>query len=67
VTPDGSQLWVAGITSSILTVIDTSNDSVVGSLNLGGDGANSGAGMDPTGIVLTSTPTPNPTPTPTGS
>jgi YVTN family beta-propeller protein len=58
-TPDGSQLWVCGITSAILTVFDTSNDSVVGSLNLGGDGANSGDGLGPTGIVLTSTPTPD--------
>jgi YVTN family beta-propeller protein len=66
-TPDGSQLWVAGITSAILTVVDTSNDSIVGSVNLGGDGANSGDGTDPTGIVLTSTPTPNPAPTPSGS
>jgi YVTN family beta-propeller protein len=57
-TPNGSQLWVCGLTSAILTVVDTSNDSVVGSLNLGGDGANSGDGTDPTGIVLTSTPTP---------
>jgi DNA-binding beta-propeller fold protein YncE len=57
-TPDGSQLWVCGLTSGILTVLDTSHDSVVGSLNLGGSGANSGDGMDPTGIVLTSTPTP---------
>jgi YVTN family beta-propeller protein len=58
-TPDGSQLWVAGITSAILTVFDTSNNSVVGSLNLGGFGAQSGDGTDPTGIVLTSTPTPS--------
>jgi YVTN family beta-propeller protein len=57
-TPNGSQLWVCGLTSAILTVVDTSNDSVVGSLNLGGEGANSGDGTDPTGIVLTSTPTP---------
>jgi YVTN family beta-propeller protein len=58
-TPDGSQLWVTGITSAILTVLDTSNNSVVGSLNLGGFGAQSGDGTDPTGIVLTSTPTPS--------
>ncbi|HJY00311.1 MAG TPA: beta-propeller fold lactonase family protein [Streptosporangiaceae bacterium] len=57
-TPDGSQLWICGLTSSILTVVNTSNDSVVGSLNLGGDGANSGDGMDPTDIVMTTTPTP---------
>ena len=30
----------------------------VGALNLGGEGANSGDGFGPTGIVLTSTPTP---------
>jgi YVTN family beta-propeller protein len=57
-TPDGSQLWICGLTSGILTVVNTSNDSVVGSLNLGGYGANSGDGMDPTDIVLTTTPTP---------
>ena len=57
-TPDGSQLWVTGITSGIVTVLDTANGSVVGTVNLGGDGANSGDGMDPAGIVLTSTPTP---------
>jgi YVTN family beta-propeller protein len=52
-TPDGSQLWVTGITSAVLTVIDTSNGSVVGDVNLGGDGANSGDGNDPSGIVMT--------------
>src|SRR5580658_464022 len=57
-TPDGSQLWVTGLTSGILTVLDAANGSVVGTVNLGGDGANSGDGMDPAGIVLTSTPTP---------
>jgi len=36
----------------------TSDDSVVGSFNLGGYGANSGDGYGPTSIVLTSTPTP---------
>jgi YVTN family beta-propeller protein len=55
-TPDGSQLWVCGITSAILTVFNTSDDSVVGSLNLGGYGPNSGDGLGPTGMVLTSTP-----------
>jgi len=58
-TPDGSQLWICGLTSGILTVVKTSNDSVVGTLNLGGEGANSGDGVDPTDIVLTSTPTPS--------
>jgi YVTN family beta-propeller protein len=57
-TPDGSQLWVCGITSAILTVFSTSNDTMVGSLNLGGFGPNSGDGVGPTGMVLTSTPTP---------
>jgi hypothetical protein len=57
-TPDGSQLWVCGITSVVLTVIDTKTLDMVGALNLGGDGANSGDGFNPTDIVLTSTPTP---------
>jgi YVTN family beta-propeller protein len=56
-TPDGKQLWVAGDDSGILTVIDTSTGDTVGSTNLGGDGPNSGDGLDPTGIVLTTTPT----------
>ena len=57
-TPDGSQLWVCGITSAILTVFSTSNDTMAGSLNLGGFGPNSGDGVGPAGMVLTSTPTP---------
>lgn len=57
-TPDGSQLWVCGLNSGILTVLSTSNDSVVGNVNLGGGGANSGDGLDATGIVMTTTPTP---------
>jgi YVTN family beta-propeller protein len=57
-TPDGSQLWVCGLTSGILTVLNTSHDSVVGTVNLGGGGANSGDGLDATGIVMTTTPTP---------
>jgi YVTN family beta-propeller protein len=52
-TADGSQLWVTGITSANLTVISTSTGAVVGTTNLGGDGANSGDGNDPSGIVLT--------------
>jgi YVTN family beta-propeller protein len=58
-TPDGSQLWVGGLTSAIVTVLDTANGSVVGAVNLGGDGANSGDGYEPTGMVLTATPTPS--------
>jgi YVTN family beta-propeller protein len=58
-TPDGSQLWVGGLTSAIVTVLDTANDSVVGEVNLGNEGANSGDGYEPTGIVLTTTPTPS--------
>lgn len=57
-TADGSQLWTTEITSAYATVIDTAGDSVVGSVNLGGDGANSGDGYGPNGIVLTTTPTP---------
>jgi hypothetical protein len=40
------------------TVLDTSNDSVVGEINLGDDGPNSGDGNEPTSMVLTTTPTP---------
>ncbi|HEU5420416.1 MAG TPA: hypothetical protein VFV41_22205 [Streptosporangiaceae bacterium] len=58
VAPDGSRLWVGGIISADVTVLDTSDYSVTGSFNLGGDGANSGDGFEPTGMVLTSTPTP---------
>jgi YVTN family beta-propeller protein len=58
-TPDGSQLWVGGLTSAIVTVLDTANGTVVGTLNLGDEGANSGDGYEPTGIVLTATPTPS--------
>ncbi|MGH3201142.1 MAG: YncE family protein [Streptosporangiaceae bacterium] len=57
-TPDGSQLWVCGLNSGILSVFNTSHDSLVGSVNLGGGGANSGDGLDATGIVMTTTPTP---------
>jgi YVTN family beta-propeller protein len=58
-TPDGSELWVGGLTSGIVTVFDTSNDSLVGSFNVGyGGEANAGDGEEPTGMVTTSTPTP---------
>jgi YVTN family beta-propeller protein len=57
-TPDGSQLWVGGLTSAIVTVLDTATGSVAGSINLGDDGANSGDGYEPTGMVLTAMPTP---------
>lgn len=57
-TPDGSQLWVAGDDSGVVTVIDTATGDQVGSTNLGGDGANSGDGFDPTGMVLTTSPPP---------
>ena len=57
-TPDGSQLWVGGLTSAIVTLLDTATASVAGNVNLGDDGANSGDGYEPTGIVLTATPTP---------
>ena len=57
-TPDGSQLWVGGLTSGIITMLDTSHDSEVGEINVGNDGPNSGDGNEPTSIVLTTTPTP---------
>jgi DNA-binding beta-propeller fold protein YncE len=58
-TPDGSQLWVGGLTSGIVTVFDTADNTLVGSFNVGyGGEPNAGDGEEPTGIVLTSTPTP---------
>lgn len=57
-TPNGKQLWVAGDDSGIMTVINTATGHRVGSTSLGGNGANSGDGLDPTGVVLTATPTP---------
>jgi YVTN family beta-propeller protein len=59
VTPDGSELWVTGITSAIVTVISTSTGDVIGTTNLGGDGANSGDGNDPSGIVISTTVLPS--------
>jgi len=59
VTPDGSELWVTGVTSAIITVISTSTGAVVGTTNLGGDGANSGDGNDPSGIVISSAAIPS--------
>ncbi|HEX4063654.1 MAG TPA: YncE family protein [Streptosporangiaceae bacterium] len=57
-TPNGSQLWVTGDDSGIMTVINTHTGHRVGATNLGGNGANSGDGLNPTGVVLTATPTP---------
>ncbi|HEY2578709.1 MAG TPA: hypothetical protein VGI74_20590 [Streptosporangiaceae bacterium] len=57
-TPNGKQLWVAGDDSGVITVINTTTGRQVGSSNLGGNGPNSGDGLDPTGVVLTTTPTP---------
>src|ERR1700677_199357 len=58
-TPDGSELWVTGLTSAIVTVISTSTGAVVGTTNLGGDGANSGDGNDPSGIVISAAAIPS--------
>lgn len=58
-TPDGSELWVTGVTSAIVTVFNTSTGAVVGTTNLGGDGANSGDGDDPSGIVITAAAIPS--------
>jgi YVTN family beta-propeller protein len=55
-TPDGSELWVGGLTSGIVTVYDTSDDTSVGSFNVGyGGEPNAGDGEEPTGTVITST------------
>jgi YVTN family beta-propeller protein len=58
-TPDGSELWVTGVTSAIVTVFSTSTGAVVGTTNLGGDGANSGDGNDPSGIVISAAAIPS--------
>ena len=58
-TPDGSELWVTGVTSAIVTVFSTSTGAVVGTTNLGGDGANSGDGNDPSGIVISTAAIPS--------
>jgi DNA-binding beta-propeller fold protein YncE len=58
VTNDGSQVWVTQITSAYAAVINTSDDSVIGDVNLGYEGPQSSDGYGPNGIVLTSTPTP---------
>ena len=56
-TPDGSELWVGDNTNGSVTVLDTSDGAIVGQVNLGGHGPQSGDGLEPTGIVLTTTPT----------
>lgn len=56
-TPDGSQLWIGDNTSGSVTVLNAATGDPVGQINLGGDGAQSGDGLEPTGIVITSTPT----------
>lgn len=57
-TPDGSQLWVGEQAGGSLAVINTASDAVVSEVDLGGPVPQSGDGLEPTGIVLTSTPTP---------
>jgi YVTN family beta-propeller protein len=55
-TPDGSRLWVGGLTSGIVSVFDTSDNSLVGSFNVGyGQYPNAGDGEEPTAIVTTTT------------
>ena len=57
-TPNGQQLWVGQNSAGTVTVLNTATDAVVGDINLGGEGAQSGDGFDPAGIVLVTTPTP---------
>jgi YVTN family beta-propeller protein len=55
-TPDGSRLWVGGLTSGIVSVFDTSDNSFVGSFDVGyNEEPNSGDGEEPTAIVMTTT------------
>jgi phospholipase C len=56
-SPDGSQLWVGDDTSGSVTVVDTATDAAVGQIDLGGTNPQSGDGLGPAGLVLTSTPT----------
>lgn len=57
-SPGGSQLWVGEADSGIAAVLDPSSGASLAQVNLGGEGPQSGDGLDPTGIVLTSSPTP---------
>jgi YVTN family beta-propeller protein len=57
-TPNGQRLWVGQNSAGTMTVLNTATDAVVGDINLGGGGAQSGDGFDPAGIVLVTTPTP---------
>lgn len=57
-TPDGHQLWVGQNSAGSVAVLSTATGAVVGDINLGGEGAQSGDGYDPAGIVLVTTPTP---------
>lgn len=57
-TPDGQQLWVGQNSAGSVAVLSTATGAVVGDINLGGEGAQSGDGYDPAGIVLVTTPTP---------
>jgi YVTN family beta-propeller protein len=55
-TPDGSRLWVGGLTSGTVSVFDTSDNSLVGSFDVGyTEKPNSGDGEEPTAIVMTTT------------
>jgi YVTN family beta-propeller protein len=57
-TPDGSRLWVGGDTSGTVSVFDTSDNSFVGSFDVGYEETpNSGDGEEPTAIVMTTTVT----------
>ncbi|HLH47421.1 MAG TPA: YncE family protein [Acidimicrobiales bacterium] len=58
-TPDGSELWVGDMTSGYVTVLDAGTGALVGDVNLGGSEPQSGDGLEPTDIVLTTTPTPS--------
>jgi YVTN family beta-propeller protein len=58
-TPDGSELYVGGLTSGVVSVFSTSDDSLIGTFNVGyGGAANAGDGEEPTGIALTATAAP---------
>jgi YVTN family beta-propeller protein len=57
-TPNGQQLWVGQNSLGTVAVLDTDTNAVVGDIQLGSFGAQSGDGYDPAGIVLVTIPTP---------
>jgi DNA-binding beta-propeller fold protein YncE len=56
--PDSNSVSVIDAATGTVSVLDTASDAVVGDIQLGSFGSQSGDGFDPAGIVLAITPTP---------